>query len=78
MSSSRGNTHADLILRNATIWTVDPRLPRAEAVAIRDDEIAAVEQDGQTACGCRCDAGQVPHTYMPLEEKSKPEWESES
>ena len=77
MSGSRGNTQANLVLRNATIWTVDPNLPRAEAVAIRGDEIVVVGQDGKHACGCRCDAGQVPHTYTPLAKKRKPQWESE-
>ena len=77
MSGSRGNTQADLVLRHGTIWTVDPNLPHEEAVAIRGDEIVVVGQDGQPACGCRCDAGQVPHTYTPLAKKRKPQRESE-
>lgn len=36
---------ADIILKNATVWTVDSSLPRAEAVAIRGNEIIAVGQD---------------------------------
>ena len=78
MSGSRGNTQADLVLPNATIWTVDPNLPHEEAVVIRGDEIVVVGQDGQPACGCRCDAGQVPHTYTPLKKKRRPQQESES
>lgn len=38
---------ADLILKNATVWTVDSSLPRAEAVAIRGNEIIAVGQDAE-------------------------------
>lgn len=33
---------ADLIIQNAHIWTVDPSLPEAEAVAIHGDRIVAV------------------------------------
>ena len=33
---------ADLVLTNATIWTVDDEMPEAEAVAIRSNEIMAV------------------------------------
>ena len=33
---------ADLILTNAKVWTVDPALPRAEAVAVIGDRIVAV------------------------------------
>ncbi len=35
-------TCADRILHGGTIWTMDPNLPRAEAVAIRGDRILAV------------------------------------
>jgi len=38
---------ADLILKNATVWTVDPSLPRAEAVAIKGTRILAVGQDAE-------------------------------
>ena len=33
---------ADLIVTNAKVWTVDPALPRAEAVAVLGDRIVAV------------------------------------
>ena len=33
---------ADLVLTNATIWTVDDEMPEAEAVAIRSNEIMAI------------------------------------
>jgi len=33
---------ADLIIRNAKVWTVDPYRPEAEAVAVLDDRIVAV------------------------------------
>ncbi|MDA7979148.1 MAG: amidohydrolase [Pirellulales bacterium] len=48
---SAGATHAasevqpeqaDLILHNATVWTVDAQSPRAEAVAVRDGRIVVV------------------------------------
>ena len=39
---SAQNAPADLILHNATIYTVDAAMPRAEAIAIRGDRIAAV------------------------------------
>jgi predicted amidohydrolase YtcJ len=34
--------HADLIITNARVWTVDARLPAAEAVAVAGDRIVAV------------------------------------
>lgn len=36
---------ATLVLRNGRVWTVDPRCPRAQAVAIRGNEIVAVGRD---------------------------------
>jgi predicted amidohydrolase YtcJ len=36
---------ADIIVENANIYTVDTALPRATAVAVRGDRIAAVGQD---------------------------------
>ncbi|TIU25550.1 MAG: amidohydrolase, partial [Mesorhizobium sp.] len=33
---------ADLIVENASILTMDPDTPRAEAIAIRDGEIIAI------------------------------------
>jgi predicted amidohydrolase YtcJ len=38
---------ADQVLRDAKVWTVDPRLPRAEAVAIQGAEILAVGTNAQ-------------------------------
>src|SRR5207237_3572356 len=38
----RAAAPADLILYNAKIWTVDPRQPTAEALAIRGDRIVQV------------------------------------
>ena len=35
----------DLVIRNAKVWTVDERRPRAEAVAVRDARIVAVGDD---------------------------------
>jgi predicted amidohydrolase YtcJ len=35
----------DLLIRNAKVWTVDPGLPEAEAVAVRGGRIAAVGND---------------------------------
>jgi predicted amidohydrolase YtcJ len=46
MSTWRKN-QADLILKDAVIWTVDDNLPRAEAVAISGNEIVAVGSDGE-------------------------------
>ncbi|RAG80725.1 amidohydrolase [Streptacidiphilus pinicola] len=44
------NRPADLIIHNAHVHTVDPDLPRAQAVAVRDGEIAWVgADDGWTA-----------------------------
>ena len=40
---------ADLVLQNANVWTVDPRLPRAEAVAINGDKIVAVGKNSEMA-----------------------------
>jgi predicted amidohydrolase YtcJ len=38
---------ADLIIRNARIWTVDPAHPEAQAVAVLGDRIAAVGSAGE-------------------------------
>ncbi|WP_042416806.1 amidohydrolase [Streptacidiphilus anmyonensis] len=44
------NRPADLVIHNAHVHTVDPDLPRAEAVAVRDGEIVWVgAEDGWTA-----------------------------
>ena len=41
-STAAQDAPADLIFHHATIYTADDRLPRAEAIAIRGDRIAAV------------------------------------
>ena len=41
-SSAAHNAPADVIFHHATIYTADDRLPRAGAIAIRGDRIAAV------------------------------------
>lgn len=38
---------ADLVIRNARVWTVDPALPRAEAVAVVGNRIAAVGTEAE-------------------------------
>jgi len=40
---------ADLILRNGKIWTVNPRQPIAQAVAVRDGKIIAVGKNADVA-----------------------------
>ena len=40
-------TPADLVLRSGTVVTMDPRRPRAEAVAIRGDTLVAVGTDAE-------------------------------
>ncbi|MEU9336680.1 amidohydrolase [Streptomyces sp. NPDC048290] len=40
---------ADLVVRNATVHTGDPRRPHAEALAVRDGVITAVGDDGDMA-----------------------------
>jgi predicted amidohydrolase YtcJ len=47
---------ADLIIQNARIWTVNPSLPEAEAVAILGDRIVVVGSNQQV------DAWRGPHT----------------
>ncbi|MEV5340119.1 hypothetical protein AB0K93_16785 [Streptomyces sp. NPDC052676] len=42
-------TPADLVLRGARVHTVDPRLPQAEALAVRDGRIAWVGADADAA-----------------------------
>src|SRR5476649_1250097 len=41
-ASSDSHPAADLIVRNAHIWTVNPKQPQAEAVAILNGRITAV------------------------------------
>jgi len=38
---------ADLILKNATVWTVDPKQPRAEALAVLKNHILAVGSNAE-------------------------------
>jgi predicted amidohydrolase YtcJ len=38
---------ADLVLRNGVVWTVDPRLPQAQALAVRGNQIVAVGSDAE-------------------------------
>ena len=45
MNRHQANHQADLVLKNAKVWTVDERLPYAEAVAVRGNEIVAVGRD---------------------------------
>ncbi len=40
---------ADLVVRHAAIWTVDPTRPRAEALAVQGDSIVAVGTDAEIA-----------------------------
>src|SRR5664279_1239444 len=49
---------ADTIIQNANVWTVDPALPQAEAVAILGDRIVAVGSNQQV------DAWRGPHTQV--------------
>ena len=48
-------SEADLVLTGGAVWTVDETLPRAEAVAVRDDRIMAVgsEADIRPSIGHR-------------------------
>ncbi|MGH9734160.1 MAG: amidohydrolase [Candidatus Acidiferrales bacterium] len=43
---------ADLIVRDAKVWTVDPQLPAAQAVAVLGDRIVAVGSNAQVAAWC--------------------------
>ncbi|MFC1404636.1 MULTISPECIES: amidohydrolase [Streptacidiphilus] len=47
MNHQPNHPPADLIIHSAHVHTVDPALPRAEAVAVRDGRIAAVGTDEQ-------------------------------
>src|SRR5277367_3013844 len=44
-STSDSRPAADLIIRHARIWTVNPAQPQAEAVAVLNGRIAAVGSD---------------------------------
>jgi predicted amidohydrolase YtcJ len=44
---SQARPKADLIITNARVWTVDPKQPRAEAVAILGERIVAVGSAGE-------------------------------
>ena len=39
-------TYADTVIRNSNIITVDPQLPRAQALAIHDGKFVAVGTNG--------------------------------
>ena len=45
----RNGRFADLVLRNVTVWTVDGHRPRAEAVAIKGNEIVAAGRNEEVA-----------------------------
>ena len=45
----RAGNHADLVFRNARIYTVDPRNPWASAIAVRGDRISYVGTDEDAA-----------------------------
>ena len=49
---------ADLIIRNARVWTVDPSRPEAEAVAVLGERIVAVDRMPEV------DAWRGPHTRV--------------
>lgn len=53
---TRTTAPADLVLRNARIHTVDPRLPAAEALAVRDGRIVWLGPDAEAAAW----AGRAP------------------
>lgn len=46
-------THADLVLQNARITTLDPSRPEATAIALRGDEIQAFDREAEAAIGPR-------------------------
>ncbi len=48
-ASAQAKPAADLIIRNAKIWTVDPALPLAQAVAILGERIVAVGSNEDVA-----------------------------
>ena len=45
-TQAQSKAAADLIISNANIWTVDPSMPRAEALAVVGDRIVAVGSNG--------------------------------
>jgi predicted amidohydrolase YtcJ len=45
----RNGSFADLVLRNGTVWAVDGHRPRAEAVAIKGNEIVVVGRNEEVA-----------------------------
>ena len=47
LAQTPGGSEADLIIRNANIWTGDSTQPRAQAVAIRGDRLIAVGTNAQ-------------------------------
>jgi predicted amidohydrolase YtcJ len=55
---SQAKPAADLIIRNAKVWTVDPARPEAEAVAVLGDRIVAVGSNEEL------DAWRGPATHL--------------
>lgn len=49
LAANGGRAPADLILRNASVWTVDPARPAAHAVAIAGERIVAVGSEVEIA-----------------------------
>ncbi len=45
-TQAQSKAAADLIISNAKIWTVDPSMPKAEAIAVVGDRIVAVGSNG--------------------------------
>jgi predicted amidohydrolase YtcJ len=52
-------TGGDLLIRNAEVYTVDPALPRAEAVAVKGGRIAAVGSDADAVAAAPRHAHEV-------------------
>jgi len=47
IGAAQSNPAADLIISNAKIWTVDPAMPQAQAVAVWGDRIVAVGSNAE-------------------------------
>ena len=57
-AASLGRPAADLIIRHARVWTVNPAQPEAQAVAVLNGRITAVGSDAEVSLW------QGPHTHM--------------
>ncbi|CAM4068893.1 hypothetical protein KESI111651_01130 [Kerstersia similis] len=44
--------NADMLLHNGRIYTENPQQPWVEAIAIKDDNILALERQGQQSLAC--------------------------